>query len=277
LSSDEHYIIDTPENIEFSYNVAGIGSRFLAAIVDTLILMVVQVVLTTVMMTLLSAVEDAFGNALSSILLAVWILLTFVFLWGYYLFFELAWNGQSPGKRAVRLRVVREGGRPTTFVSSAIRNLIRFIDFLPGFYGLGVLVMFIDPRARRLGDLAGGTLVVKERQAVSLESLSSRAEPLPMQQPAASAGQSLPNLHLISNHDYDLVQDFLRRRQELGRESRMRLGVQLANTLHTRLGLQTSGGDHEKFLEQVASDYRAEQARRSRERVEGSGVEGLQV
>lgn len=277
MSSDEHYIIDTPEHIEFSYNVAGIGSRFLAAIVDTLILVVIQIVLTTVMMALLSAVEDALGNAISSILLAVWILLTFVFLWGYYLFFELAWNGQSPGKRAVRLRVVREGGRPTTFVSSAIRNLIRFIDFLPGFYGLGVLVMFIDPRARRLGDLAGGTLVVKERQAVSLESLSSRAEPLPMQQPAASAGQALPNLHLISNHDYDLVQDFLRRRHELGRDSRVRLGVQLANMLHARLGLQTRGGDHEKFLEQVARDYRTEQARRSRERIEGGGVEGIQA
>lgn len=273
MSADEQYIIDTPENIAFRYDVAGIGSRFLATIVDTLLLLVIQAVLMGVMVMLLSLAEDIPGNTANSVLLAIWGLLSFIFLWGYYLFFELAWNGQTPGKRLVLLRVVREGGRPITFVSSAIRNLVRLVDFLPTFYGLGVLVMFIDRRARRLGDLAAGTLVVKERPGVSLESLSNRAEPetvivgglpLPPHSDNTPQAPTLPNLHMLSDKDYDLVQEFLRRRSELSRDSRARLGVQLANGLYARLGMTGSGGDQERFLEQLARDYRRHRAQATR-------------
>ncbi len=263
MTIDEVYRIDTPENVEFNYNVAGIGSRFLAAIIDTALLILIQVILwigVLVVMALLEDVSRAAGidtDVLGSFIIAGAIILGFIFFWGYYLFFELLWNGQSPGKRVVRLRVVREGGRPVAFTSSAIRNLVRLIDFLPGFYGLGVLVMFVDQRARRLGDLAGGTLVVKERQAVSLSSLTARAEPLPLPPRRSDEPQDLlPNLHLLTDQDYNLVQEFLRRRKELGRASRTRLGVQLANNLHDRLGMISEGGDHERFLELVAYDYR---------------------
>lgn len=257
---DEQYIIDTPENIEFNYAVAGIGSRFLAAIVDTLLISLVLTALGVVMGVLIAGASDVNEDALVSVLFAIWIVLSFVFLWGYYIFFELVWNGQSPGKRLVRLRVVREGGRPITFVASAIRNLIRLIDFLPGFYGLGVLVMFIDQRARRLGDLASGTLVVKERQAVSLESLTARTQvrlgPLPLQPDGTVPAPVLATIELLNDRDYELVQDFLQRRTQLGRESRTRLGMQLAEGLHARLGLPFVPGNPEPFLEQVVRDYR---------------------
>jgi uncharacterized RDD family membrane protein YckC len=258
MSTDEQYTIDTPENIEFRYDVAGIGSRFLAAILDTLLLTTVLVVLSLFMSLLIEPVEDVAGDAGASVLAAVWIILIFLFLWGYYLFFELVWNGQSPGKRSVRLRVVREGGRPVTFAASAIRNLVRVIDFLPGFYGIGVLTMFIDRRARRLGDLTGGTIVVKERRAVSLESLTARATPLP-QVPASqlpAAADLLPNIHTLSSNDYDLVQEFLRRRSELGAASRQRLGLRLAEQIGARLATMPEPQRHEPFLERVAHDYR---------------------
>ncbi|NJP04505.1 MAG: RDD family protein [Chloroflexaceae bacterium] len=176
---DNHYTIDTPENIEFRYDIAGIGSRFLAALVDTILLGLLQISVLFLMFFLISRTNVGNDDGLTSIILAVGFLLLFFFQWGYFLLFEMIWNGQSPGKRMVRLRVVREGGRPITFGASAVRNLIRIVDFLPAFYGLGVVVMFIDRRVRRLGDLAGGTLVVKERHALSLESLTSRAVPLP--------------------------------------------------------------------------------------------------
>jgi uncharacterized RDD family membrane protein YckC len=257
VSIDEHYIIDTPENIEFSYDMAGIGSRFLAAIIDTLLLIIIQIALTVAMLALMGMIEGMFGDTGTSLLAAVWGLLGFIFLWGYYAFFEMVWNGQSPGKRVIRLRVVRDGGRPITFVATAIRNLVRIIDFLPAFYGLGVLAMFIDRRARRLGDLAGGTIVVKERAAVSLESLTARAETLPMP-PLSEAlpPNMLPNLHTLSDTDYDLIQEFLRRRKELGSESRQRLGWQLAQGLNTRIGVRVNFGDQESFLERLARDYR---------------------
>ncbi len=252
---DERYIIDTPENIEFAYAVAGIGSRFLAAIVDSLLLVLLQLALVFIVFAGLNVLGE--DDALSSVFLAGWAILSFIFFWGYYILFEMIWNGQTPGKRVVGLRTVREGGRPITFVASAIRNLIRFIDFLPSFYGLGVLVMFIDSRSRRLGDLAAGTLVVREQRAVTLESLTTRAEPLALPPRPADAPNTplLPNLHLLTNGDYDLVQEFLRRRSELGPDSRARLGSQLADTLRQRLGVPLSGNP-ELFLEHLVREYR---------------------
>lgn len=260
MSIDERYTIDTPENIEFSYTIAGIGSRFLAAIVDTALLVLLQGMVYFVMFMLLFpllGLESDFSSAMSSIVVATSLFLGFIILWGYFIIFEMVWNGQSPGKRMVRLRVVREGGQPVTFAASAIRNLVRIIDFLPSFYGLGVLVMFIDQRARRLGDLTAGTLVVKDRTVVSLDSLASQADPPPI---SAQPGQpltapTLPNLHLMTRNDYDVVQQFLRRRSELGRDSRQRLGLQLAEGLRARLSISESG-DHERFLEHLVQEYR---------------------
>lgn len=253
---DDRYTIDTPENIEFAYDIAGIGSRFLAAIIDTLLIGTVQIIVFVVL-GLLFGLLDLDDTSAGSVLVALAGLLSFVMLWGYYIVFEVIWNGQSPGKRAIGLRVVREGGRPITFVSSAIRNLIRIVDFLPAFYGIGVVVMFVDRRARRLGDLAGGTLVVKERRGITLESLTGSGPglPQPLAQPGEPAPQpTLPNVQLLNDQDYNLVQEFLRRRDELGRDARLRLGAQLASGLQARLGLP-QGGDAERFLQHVVAEY----------------------
>ncbi len=258
MNLDDRYTIDTPENIAFTYAVAGIGSRFLAAMVDTLLLIFMMLLVVISMLLMVAALGDgAAADTMSGVIVAIGIVLIFLIQWGYYIIFEMLWNGQSPGKRLIRLRVVREGGRPVTFAASAIRNLVRFIDLLPSFYGLGVLVMFIDQRARRLGDLAAGTLVVKDRAAVSLEHLTAQAEelPLPHHAPDAPATPLIPNLHLVTRHDYDVVQQFLRRRSELGRDSRQRLGLQLAQRLQERLSLPDQG-DHELFLEHLVREYR---------------------
>lgn len=272
MSIDERYIIDTPENIDFSYRIAGIGSRFLAAIIDTILLLTVQILLLSLVFAMLQFIDTETSDNGMSIILAIWGVLSFAFFWGYYIFFELLWNGQSPGKRIIRLRVVREGGRPVTFAASAIRNLIRVIDFLPGFYGLGVLVMFIDRQARRLGDLTGGTLVVKERAAVSLDTLLTQTTqpPHPFYASRSSSVQtnnndkdepepftpSIPNLHLLTQEDYDLIQEFLRRRRELGTDSRQRLGNRLATGISNRLTITVAPANQEQFLEQVVHEYR---------------------
>jgi len=254
---DDRYTIDTPENIEFAYDIAGIGSRFLAAIIDSLVIGAALLVLGIVI-GIITARSVFAGSAVGSVTAAVGTILSFLILWGYYIIFELVWNGQSLGKRAIGLRVVREGGQPVTFISSAIRNLIRIVDFLPAFYGIGVIVMFVDRRARRLGDLAGGTLVVKERRGVTLESLTT---PAPAARPGSPAPEpTLPNVHMLNDRDYNLIQEFLRRRTELGREARARLGGQLASGLQARLGLP-QGGDAERFLQYVAAEYQIYQQR----------------
>jgi len=252
---DARYTVDTPENIEFAYDIAGIGSRFLAAIIDTLVIGGTLALLGIVVGIAGARAGIARGVA-GSVIAATGALLSFLILWGYYIAVELMWNGQSVGKRAIGLRVVREGGGPITFVGSAIRNLIRIVDFLPAFYGVGVIAMFIDRRARRLGDLAGGTLVVKERRSVTLESLTAPAStPIATLGEDAARAPMLPNLHLLHDQDYDLIQEFLRRRGELGREPRLRLGAQLASGLQARLGLPQAS-DAEPFLQHVAAEYR---------------------
>lgn len=240
------YTIDTPENVELSYEVAGIGSRFLAAIVDTALIAAGQA-LVLYLLGLATGVSDL----TDSLFVAIGSALAFLMLWGYYIVFELVWSGQSPGKRLIGLRVVREGGRPITFLAAATRNVVRIVDFLPLLYGVGVAVMFADRRARRLGDLAAGTLVVRERGAVTLASLAPPAQP-------AGAPPALANLELLVPQDYALAQEFLDRRSELGRDVRGRVAGQLAAGLQARLGLPPAG-DAERLIEDVARASRATQ------------------
>jgi len=245
----DRYSVETPEHIELSYEVAGIGSRFLAAIIDSTLIILGQALLLYPL-SLVSGVTD-FSD---SVAVGVGAALSFVIVWGYYILFELLWNGQSPGKRLVGLRVLREGGRPITVLAAAIRNIVRLVDFLPLFYGVGVVVMFVDERARRLGDFAAGTIVVRERGAVTLASLTQPAAPV-------ATTTTLANIDIVTEHDYTLVREFLDRRTVLGRDVRQRVAVQLAYGLQARLGIPR-GGDTELFLEYIAREYRANQAAR---------------
>src|SRR5574341_810051 len=149
--ADEILHIETPENVAFGYEIAGIGSRFLAALVDTLIIALIQVVVYTVLILIVSIL---LGSASEDIggpwLLALGVLVSFVMLWGYYLFFELVWNGQTPGKRLVKLRVIRADGMPVTLSEVLIRNLVRLVDFMPVSYGVGVISMFVSKQSQRL-------------------------------------------------------------------------------------------------------------------------------
>ena len=217
--------IETPENVAFDYDVAGIGNRFIGALVDTLLLGVILVGLYLALLLAVSALQRAFGfdlddvmNAggwLRSLLIAGFAVLQFVVFWGYYILFELLWNGQTPGKRVAGTRVVRVDGNPVGLVEVAVRNLVRIVDFLPSFYGLGLIVMFFNRQARRLGDFAAGTLVIRERKAVSLDSLKPSTSIRPSAVGATERIQSLvnsyPAVRNLSAADLDLIQDALTR------------------------------------------------------------------
>jgi uncharacterized RDD family membrane protein YckC len=159
-------VISTPERVAFQYEIAGIGSRFLAQIIDSLIIFVVLVAITI----LAAALGGVFGSGDLALLIEV--ILGFVLLAGYFMISEAVWNGQTLGKRSARLRVVGDHGEPITIAQSAIRNLVRIVDFLPLLYGIGMLTLFISGRGKRLGDFAAGTLVVRDRERISLYDLA---------------------------------------------------------------------------------------------------------
>ncbi|GAB4444793.1 MAG: RDD family protein [Chloroflexi bacterium OHK40] len=257
---DDRYYVETPEVVTIAYDLAGAGSRCLAAAVDTLLILLLQAALGALILAGASLLADPFSDG-ETLLIALWSVLAFTLLWGYYLLFELVWSGQSPGKRLFGLRVLREGGRPIDFSASALRNLLRAVDFLPFAYGLGVVVIFGDPRARRLGDLAAGTVVVREGVPLTLDEVARGAAPAPVPPRAADAPPVplLPNLHAVGPEVYTLAEELLRRRSALAPARRAALAAELTALIRGRLGLPP-GGDPERFLEHFVREYRVYRA-----------------
>ena len=232
---EETHDINTPENVAFGYQVAGIGSRFLATLIDTVLVTLLQIIVLITYYFVLNLLDiDPTGGG-SAWVAAIMGLVMFLFYWGYYIFFEMLWNGQTPGKRWTGLRVIRTDGTPITLSESLIRNLTRIVDFLPAAYGVGIITMFIDKRSRRLGDLAAGTLVVHDRAPISIQELSvKRSVNYGMQGLSKVSIEGFP-VERLTNNDLSLIEDFLSRREQL--THRETLAIQILNTLHSRMSL----------------------------------------
>jgi uncharacterized RDD family membrane protein YckC len=239
MASAEYSIL-TPERVKLQYDIAGIGSRGAAAIVDTTI----QALAVTIMLVALSAgglaVSAFVGGGAGAVALGVGLLSLGVFAvtGGYFMLFEILWNGQTPGKRLVGLRVIRENGYPIRPVDAVIRNLIRIVDWLPMAYGFGVLTMLLNSRSRRLGDFASGTLVVREGQSAGAAAIIL---------PTTAGGRVLA----LSPAEARLVRDFLARRATMHPRARADVATRLAVALARRYALPLES-EPEPFLEQLA-------------------------
>jgi uncharacterized RDD family membrane protein YckC len=241
MASAEYSVL-TPERVSLQYDIAGIGSRGAAAIVDTLIqsvaLIVVFFALTAGLAAGSSFLSVGGGPGASTLLLGLFVLALFAITDGYFMLFEIVWNGQTPGKRMVGIRVIRENGYPMRPIDAVIRNLVRMVDWLPGAYGIGVLTMLLNKRAKRLGDFASGTIVVREGARGSGTLL------MPSAESAESIGVRL------SSADATLVRDFLVRRASLDPRARADLAARLSAVLAQRYAL-TVDREPETFLERL--------------------------
>ena len=244
--------IDTPENITFDYDTAGIGSRFLAALVDTFILFLLQGIVLGTIVWLLNVFTESLSweNSLGWIL-GILGLVSFALLWGYYIAFEILWNGQSPGKRLVGLRVIRVDGTPISASESVIRNLVRLIDFLPLAYGVGVVTMFIDKNSRRVGDLAAGTIVVHDRKLKGLNELANGA--LNSSFPQSALPRDFP-VEKLTQSELEIIEEFLLRRDELS--NRSVLARHILKSLITRLEFPESSIPQERAEDILAAIYK---------------------
>ena len=250
--------VETPELVVFSYTIAGVGSRALAAVVDALIM---SAMIITILITLagVAATDGATGQKpgiFDAWGLAIMGIAVFCLQWGYYIVFEGVFDGQTPGKRLLRLRVVRDGGYSVTFGASAVRNLVRFIDLQPfGTYGVGMLSVIFSKQGKRLGDIVAGTIVVREALVRQLAPAESKA-PL----------EGAPALEtLLTEDEYVVLERFIDRRGALDQERRSALGAQLARRLAAALPRNEpslSGGSSD--LARLVRLYESERSARAR-------------
>ena len=260
----QEYTIETPENVTFGYDVAGIGSRAIGAVLDTLIVFALLGMLNLLLFFVLALVggEELFlfglegdVNWVAGLMIALFSLLQFLVYWGYYLLFELVWNGQTPGKRVAHTRAVRLDGEPAGFAEVAVRNLVRIVDFLPFGYGVGVVTMLLNAQSRRLGDFAAGTLVVREHSSIKLADLAP-ARPRARIEPQSAVAEPEYDLRKLTHEDYTLL------REAMAREAEGKLPfdslVRLAAALAARVGAPAPGAQRvptRTFLVELADAY----------------------
>src|SRR5207245_4329961 len=238
--------IETPEQTALEFAVAGIGSRFLALALDTLIQMLVGFVALfggIFVISLISAAMPKAGMWGAAILILFFFLLYF----GYFALFEIIWNGQTPGKRKAGIRVIKDSGRPLTPAESIGRNLMRIVDWLPAFYAVGIVCAMLTRGNKRLGDLVAGSLVVRESSFSDLKSgwQSSQAPSGPALSPLG-AGR-------LSAQECSLIDSFLNRRFDLEPDVRFRIACELFCRLKPKLTLPAENTlSTERILEALA-------------------------
>ncbi|HKC20052.1 MAG TPA: RDD family protein [Candidatus Dormibacteraeota bacterium] len=219
---DTDLIVATPERVSFGYQVAGLGTRAIAQLLDLLIL-------GGVLLGVWFAALAVGQTGLQTVAYLLALLGSFVVVFGYFWACEAFWSGQTVGKRAFRLRAVGDRGEPMTFVQAGIRNVVRLVDFLPYAYGVGIVVLFVNGRGKRLGDLAAGTVVVKDSDAVQLWQVPG-GRPADAPAVTASLAPATPAELALRRIDPELrrfVASYARRRPELPVPLRAQLAGQV--------------------------------------------------
>ena len=245
MYSPDKLTIETPEQIPLEFPLAGIGSRFLAIALDTL-LQVLGFLMVVFVAEILLPTAARFTPRAWTWAAAIFFLCVFVLYSGYYALFEIFWNGQTPGKRLVRLRVISDSGRPVTVYEAVVRNLLRIVDQFPGLYVVGIISVFLTARNKRLGDIVAGTVVVHEK---------AMQETQPDLAAAAVSTAPSPGLQ-ISAEELELIERFLQRRYDLSPEVRRQSAEQIAARLRARLGVTQDGASSEDYLESLARQKR---------------------
>ena len=266
--------IETPEQVALEFPVAGIGSRFVALLLDHLLQFGMLFVLVLVVVSISAAAGDRGMEKLAGKwFLAGVIFVVFLIIWGYFALFEALWHGQTPGKRAMNLRVIKDAGRQITLFEALARNLLRFVDYLPGLYLAGVITMLANKRNKRLGDLAAGTMVVHERAEAqpllwtgaaqpSQGLFPTPATPVPadpwrpatpvqaMFAPDAIAGLSLPDLVV--------VETFFARALDLPLQTRAAMAYRILGEMAAKMRVPPPEGNPERALESIAVQLRSQ-------------------
>src|ERR1043166_5799978 len=263
LATEDILVIETPERVPLHFALASIGNRFLACAIDHAI-QVLTLILISIGFTLLanySSLGNEFSNAPKWVK-AILIIILFLVFSGYFAFFEWIWNGQTPGKRWLKLRVIREDGRPVTFWEAAVRNLLRTLDMMPApFYSIGLISVFISLSDQRVGDMVAGTVVVREREAEAPPFAEGFASPVsdPALRRSFKPVDFVADIDVLTEAEIQVVETFLRRRWDLADMARQWMAWRVSIPLLYKLGptYDRPSFTYEGFLEELLHRYRA--------------------
>lgn len=271
--------IETPEQVALRFPVAGLGSRFLAILTDSLIQFAAVMVLMLFFVLVASTVSSSGGGAAAAAgklsdtaakwFVAAVILFWFLLFWGYFSLFEAFWNGQTPGKRLLKIRVIKDSGRQITFFEALARNLLRVVDSQP-FYLIGVVSMLCNRQQKRLGDFVAGTIVVHERTdeqpMMGHNSRTFTVGLYPQPQFEETAQQQRPeHVPLASDavarltvQDLNVIEAFLARALDLERATREEMAMKIALRMTAKMQIELPEGvSPERFLETLVWEVRS--------------------
>jgi uncharacterized RDD family membrane protein YckC len=239
--------IRTPENIELSYALAGPGSRAAAYIIDLLIMFGVCQILINLLVYAVAMLFSTLSGEGKSWASAIATLVFFSLYNGYFILLEWLMNGQTPGKRLLHIRVIKQGGYALRFFDTLLRNLLRVVDFLPLFYGVGLTSLLFTRESQRLGDLVAGTLVVYQEPVETGSLLPDLAASVESELPLPPA-----QLAAIPDEAIALADEYLRSRTELAPRPRQEIAAELVNLIRETSGLEPQPAQGvERFLVSV--------------------------
>lgn len=252
MQSLDRLDIDTPEQIALELPLAGIGSRFLALAIDSLIQIGAVIVVSLLGWAVVAsysgisgAADHFFSQTIGAVVL---ILVPFCLYWGYFAFFEILWQGRTPGKRLAGIRVIHQTGRPMSAVECIGRNLMRAVDIFPGMYAVGLICMLCNQQNRRVGDFVAGTIVVHDK---ALDSVS----------PSWGSTQTVPSvtpeLRTLTPDELVLIETYLNRRYDLDLTVRTLTAQRIVAMIIGKSGIQKPPDQaDDDFLESVARQLR---------------------
>ena len=239
--------VETADHVVLRYDLAGAGTRGSAAIIDGLLSLLMVFGLSVAAVLIGSRLPPSIATPLAGV--AAFLILT---SWvAYFVLLEWLWNGQTIGKRRAGLRVIGPDGEPARFTAVLVRNLVRLVDFLPGWYALGVVMIFLTPGSQRLGDLAAGTYVVRAPKP-RLDWLSLRTL-----EPSQAVSGAAPGASVrLSGESQRLVREFVARERTLRAADRMKLAAIIARPLRA-VAPDIDEPDDTAFLHRLAASLRA--------------------
>jgi uncharacterized RDD family membrane protein YckC len=273
IETEETLIIETPERVPLAFALASIGNRFLAVAIDHFIQFLSIFIVAWAFISWTGVGQNSgetaaqFFGEMSKWTIALMIIFLFLIFAGYFIFFEWIWNGQTPGKRLMKLRVIREDGRPITLWEAIARNILRIFDNVPWFvlpiYSVGLMTIFLSRRDQRIGDLFAGTVVIRERTDEAptfAETFSNQVSDAAFRR-VQKQTTFQANVNLLTEDEIEVVESFLRRRWDLDDRQRLWMAWRVALPIMYKLkpGYDLQTFTYEGFLEEILHRFHARQ------------------